>query len=854
MMRVILVAVLFCLTCSGYGGGYDVSEPYESKALNPVKIIGNDSLRPLLIASKGKAAVPIVCPDVPYYRQIAVILKEYLGKSSGAEFVITDKAPAEGRAIFLGPNDLPSVKAVFEKAQSMPAESLVVESVPEGVVIAGKDAECENRLIPKKGLDINDRNQSRGTFFATVDFLERLVGVRFYFPGIGVHVPDLAMNDVVIPPLSYSDTPVFDMRALGYSGGSDMKLINASGKDAAFWNTLLRLGDVKLKMGWHNDARWHLVYGKTHPEYFALRDDGTRAIGDRGKYSAYRCYNSVEGFNAHVAAIDKWYKDGYKSGEGQDLFLAGTREFGPNRKYINWGIADAFRGCYCEKCLALTDKETPGGLYSKFIWRYYMDLAKECKKKWPDKVLMNMTYGQYRAIPDFVYRENPGNIVIFPASYGQTANSAAFLKEPKVFEEATEYLEKLRSVSCEKPYIWEHYPHTPRSNIGFMPYMIPHYYQKFFMKNRELISGSLFNGDRRYSYALDSLMLYMMYKINWNPDFDVDACLDEYCSVMFGPAAREIGDYYKTIIDRWENVKWNDVPDTRKISMINSMPRKIYWTETYTRKIRDGLEQTLQQALGKTEKGTVYYDRVKFLVDGTAPFFEEGRFVDLGKVFKYECHPYTPEKLDGMVGEWHPAGMKSIKLVRNDNGMPDDALEAQIYLSYDEKNLYVAGKVMQQTPFVTKDAGKKVGRDNDIWAYDSLEIFLCSEQPGLADAGLDQKSQYHQIIIDPYGSIFDGYKEAEGNFNSGANLDFVCKTYPFIGNKYPGKSPNTLFFEMAIPFSELKCVPPRSGAKWHANFYWNNMRDGKHISFTWAGRGSHHDTSRFGLIEFMDNK
>ena len=815
---------------------YNIPEPCRSKALNPVVISESKDLKPLVIASKGKAAVPIVCPKEHYYRQIADLLKTYLDKATGATFEIVETAPKDGRAVFIGPSEVPSVKKAFQRAQSLPAESLMIESVPEGLVIAGKDAECENRLEPKKELDINDRHQSRGSFFAMTDFLERLVGFRFYFPGIGTHVPELAAQDLVIPPVSYSDTPVFDIRALGYGGGSDFKLIKATTAEASFWNTLLRLGDVKLKMAWHTDAHWHKVYGQTHPEYFALRDDGTRAVGDRGEFSAYRCYSSEEGFKAHIAAIDNYYK----TGEGRELFLAENREFAPNKKYIHWGIADAFRGCSCAKCLPLTDTGTPGGLYSKVVWRYVVDLAKQCKERWPDKVIMTMVYGKYRHVPDFVEKENPGNLVIFPTSHGSMSCSAAFLKEPKIWADANDYLGKLCRLSCEKPYIWEHYPHTRKFPL---PYLVPHYYQKFIMENKDRISGMLFNGDPRYSYAFDSLMLYMMYKIIWNPDFNVDACVDEYCATLFGPAAKEIAEYYKTVIDRWENVKWSDAPDP-KIEHLD-VPNKCYWVETYPRKLRDSLEQLLLSALSKAEKGTIYYDRAKFLVDGTAPFFEQGRFIDLGKVFKYECRPWTPDKLDGLVGEWHPAGMRALTLVRNDNGTPDDDVKALIYLSYDEKNLYIAGKIEQKDPFVTKGKGTKSERDCDIWANDSLEVFLCSEQPGFEEAGLDQKSQYHQFIIDPDGSIWDGYKSSE--MHIGANFDIACKTVTC-------KDPERMYFEMAIPFSELKCVPPKPGAKWFVNFYWNHPRDGKHTSYTWAGTGGHHDTSRFGVIEFVDGK
>jgi hypothetical protein len=290
-------------------------------------------------------------------------------------------------------------------------------------------------------------------------------------------------------------------------------------------------------------------------------------------------------------------------------------------------------------------------------------------------------------------------------------------------------------------------------------------------------------------------------------------------------------------------VKWKDVPDPRQQNF-SSLPKSAFWVESYPRSVRDDLENTLRQALAKTQKGTIYYERVKFLVDGTAPFFEQGRFFDLGKVYKYGCLPWTPDQEKGLrADQRRPVGVRPMALARNDNGFPDDAVQAQIFMSYDEQNLYLGGVITQKDALVTAGQGKKLARDSDIWAKNSLEIFFCSEQPGLVEAGLDQKSQYHQFIIDPDGSIFDAYKEAGGNLNIGANFDFSCQTKA-------AKNPNRFYFDLAIPFRELKCVPPKLGSKWYVNFYWNRSRDGKPFSYTWAGTGGHHDTSRFGTLEF----
>ena len=813
---------------------FNIINPLQSKGLNPVKVIDVKGLSALKIASKTKALVPIVCPKIEYYRKVATQLKKYLDLATDADFLIIDKAPQHGRAIFVGPNSLENVKAIFDKAQSMPSESFVIESVAEGLVIVGKDDFCKNRLHQKKRLYINDRHQSRGTFFGTVDFLERFVGIRYYFPGIGTFIPNYSTGDLVLPPVKYSDTPVFNYRAHGYNWGTDFAAIKSSRKEATFWNNLLRLGDTELATSWHTDDRWHMIFAKTHPEYFALRSDGTRAIGDRGSFSSFRCYTSEEGFRAHINAIDNYYK----TGKGRELFSPDNRDFAPNKKYIHWGVADGFRGCKCTECMKLVDTVTAGGTYSKLYYNYVLKLAKEIKKRWPDKILKIHAYGPYRRIPAFVDKENPGNILFSAVRVGVDSTSAAFLKEDSLYKVASSDARRRRKLSPDKPYIWLHYPHVPRAHNSIpMPYLAPHFYQKFFAENKKNISGVFFNGFKTYSCVFDSLILYIMYKVSWNPDFNVDACVAEYCKTMFGPAAKEAKEFYDILIKQWENIKFGK---TTKCSDV-VVKKDFYFKNTYPKNIRKKLEILLRKAFFATKPGTIYRERVVFLKNGFKPFFEFGRYVDLGKVFKMQCFNFTPSKIDGLIGGadgYHAQGVQCTYLYKNDTGKFDQSTIAQIYTSHDKENLYIAGMIKQPEAFKTLSKTKSL-RDSNIWSRSSLEIFLCPEMPGLKEAGIGQKTQFYQIAIDPKGSIWDAY-----NGDASVNLNLKLKVFRNLRNK--------MYFELVIPFKELKCIVPKNNSQWYVNFYWNRNLQGDNKHYAWAGTGGYKDTSRFGTLIFKD--
>ena len=63
-----------------------------------------------------------------------------------------------------------------------------------------------------------------------------------------------------------------------------------------------------LKSG-HTDGRWHQSYAEDHPEWFAMRQDGSRMLGKQGKHSSQRCYSNEEAFREHIETIEGLAED-----------------------------------------------------------------------------------------------------------------------------------------------------------------------------------------------------------------------------------------------------------------------------------------------------------------------------------------------------------------------------------------------------------------------------------------------------------------------------------------------------------------------------------------------------------------
>ena len=190
---------------------------------------------------------------------------------------------------------------------------------------------------------------------------------------------------------------------------------------------------------------------------------------------------------------------------------------------------------------------------------------------------------------------------------------------------------KVTTYNAEPAWLWVHYPHRPRisSNI-YAPYPIPHILARFVRLSKGKFSGFGLNGHHTAVLAFDNIMLYLWNKLSWNPDINEDILLEEYCKRMFGPAAETMLKYWQLLGDSWENSRWSNLPDLAQPMkrMEKLFSKEKYFKESYPTAIRKKLKALLLKASSETKKGSVYYERMNWMVKGTEKFFEQGNYFD----------------------------------------------------------------------------------------------------------------------------------------------------------------------------------------------------------------------------------
>src|SRR6185295_2340676 len=139
-----------------------------------------------------------------------------------------------------------------------------------------------------------------------------------------------------------------------------------------------------------------------------------------------------------------------------------------------------------------------------------------------------LPYLNYTSAPDGV--EFPNNIEVQLCGMPGLAQ----YKEPSIAADEQQTIDRWIKISGRPIQNW-HYSCWPEDRTAAV-YLFPHVIREFYQQNRAKTVGTFINGTTDH-WPRQQLSLYCWMKILWNPDFDVDAAIDEHCKRMYGPAA-----------------------------------------------------------------------------------------------------------------------------------------------------------------------------------------------------------------------------------------------------------------------------------------------------------------------------
>ena len=277
--------------------------------------------------------------------------------------------------------------------------------------------------------------------------------------------------------------------------------------------------------------------------------------------------------------------------------------YGTRRYNINMDISDNGGCCECDNCRAIVkDKygKIGGPNYSELYWKWVNNVAEIVCRKYPNIKFNCLAYREVTTPPSFKLHPN-----VIPQICRELAGPAVSPEEKKNTEQLfREWADRAATV-----FLWDY-------TYGSKHYVFPRIYfnlqaEMMRMAYKYKVRGIFSEGQDRI--GMEGPKFYLMAKLMWNVNADVNALLEEWCRHAVGPdAAPYLEQYYRFWEQYWKR------PEIRQTKWFYSASN-IYMTlgesGSYTYAIRKGelaklgklLETVIAKARTPMEKKRARY-------------------------------------------------------------------------------------------------------------------------------------------------------------------------------------------------------------------------------------------------------
>ncbi|MDR0509932.1 MAG: DUF4838 domain-containing protein [Rikenellaceae bacterium] len=345
-------------------------------------------------------------------------------------------------------------------------------------------------------------NGGRSTAYGVAELLERYLGAEC----LGAHEYTFTPSrDIVLPAIDITDNPAFSYRQTP---------CYMARRDAVYklWHRLETPDEVFAAGYWvHTFDRLlpSAIYGREHPEYYSW----FRGKRNPGKASQW-CLTNNEVFEIVAARIDSIFR----ANPGSDIISVSQND----GNYTN---------CQCDSCKAIDDYEgSPSGSLIRFLNR----LA----ERFPDKQLSTLAY-LYTMHPPKHTRPLPNvNIMLCDIDCDREVS----LTENRSGRDFVKALAGWSAIS-DNIYVWDY-------AINFDNYLSPFPNFHILQPNIRLLRdhhATMHHCQMNSSPGTNfgELRTWLVAKLMWNPDADVDVLMRRFLNGYYGAAATYMYRYIK---------------------------------------------------------------------------------------------------------------------------------------------------------------------------------------------------------------------------------------------------------------------------------------------------------------------
>ena len=800
------------------------AENLKSKALFPVKWEKNAPHAPLKLVENGKLNFVIVYDEKSEpakmlktrksARIAAYTIADAFERTTGQKPLIVspgNKKIANFKYV-IAVGKTPYAALLKLNPLKMPKEGYTLATFDKGIVICGFDGSLIKDFYHK--LDWY-RYRFNGTANGAFDFCERFLGMRYYYPGIGVYAP--VIKNLAVESCRYSDAPYFKDR---FNWAVDREF-----KRKFPWKGVknnyrqqehsYRMAIATRYQSGHSPDPQGMA--KTFPDkidmIFFKDKFGHRYYNPNTHIGNFFDITNPEFAKLLVDCFVKFYEtDGKFSGPWK-------RAHKPNAEYVLFGQCDTFvENLENERSKPhIHPNTTRNNKYTDVYMHFWIALGKEVEKRLPGKKIGFSLYHNYTFPPVEKYTDVPKNLM--PKL---DVGTPAFVRHSRTRKIYTDVYKR-----------WSELFGHPIN--GYWYGVQTNAYSKAV---QGAYMGELLNLLKPY-LSTDGLFLdagglqyhfyysyYPVYRVLWNPDFDTMAALDEHWEKLYGPeAGKTLKKFYYTIKNRWEKKL---IPSLQTTAATQVPPEKLY--AAFNLAVVRELEALLKKAEKETRPGSIERQRFEFFAH---PWKQE---ISSSKAYLGHITPmYKASKLEDnkkiiLDGKMDEAVWKNVPDMKFQNALGKDTRDPfakKLKILWNNKGIYIG--------FYEK--GKPASVKGDVWfKSDHLEVFL---SPGRG------KEQYMHFTVNPTGDTAQGARRLKP-IEAGYDGKWRCPG--FIAKAAKGN--DFWSCEMFLPFAGMRVEPPKVYRSWFFNALAMDRRNGESYGLSLT-MSNNHNINLFGLVKFM---
>lgn len=448
----------------------------------------------LTLADKGQTQYRIVVPAgaIPSERYAAEELQRYLEKLSGAKLpIVTDAEKPTDHEILLGDNPhLAKLRPPVDFAKLGP-DGFALRVDGQRLIIAG--------------------GKPRGTLNGVYTLLEEKLGVRWFTPQLET-VPKL--DRVQLPELNETKIPALENRDVFWSA------VMHNPDFAARHRVNGQHYGLTAKHGGAFTVYHPFVHSfdglvppelcKEHPEYLPL------IKGERKSGYVQRCLSNPDVLRISLERVRQWIKEH------------------PEATIISVSQNDTINNCQCDQCKAVDDAEgSPCGSLLKFV----NAIAEAIEKDHPNVRIDTLAY-QYTRKPPKTIR--PRRNVIMRLCSIECCFAHGLDTCPS--KENQRFRDDIVAWGPIAPllYVWDY-----TTDFGHYQQPFPNFDAlqanvRFFVKHGVKSLFEQGNYSSGGGGEMEPLRAYVLAKLLWNPETDVQQHTREFVNAYYGKAAPKI--------------------------------------------------------------------------------------------------------------------------------------------------------------------------------------------------------------------------------------------------------------------------------------------------------------------------